>query len=50
MQAFPNDAPDARILWQRAEPSLRKVALAACGDGRICTPGDDAELTALYAG
>ena len=27
-QAFPNDASDARILWQRAEPSLRKVELA----------------------
>lgn len=26
--AFPNDASDARILWQRAEPSLRKVELA----------------------
>jgi OmpA family/PEGA domain len=24
-EAYPNDASDARILWQRAEPSLRKV-------------------------
>jgi hypothetical protein len=29
MQAFPNDASDARLLWQRAEPSLRKVESAA---------------------
>jgi OmpA family/PEGA domain len=28
-EAFPNDAPNARILWQRAQPSLRKVELAA---------------------
>lgn len=28
-EVFPNDAPDARILWQRAQPSLRKVEAAA---------------------
>jgi hypothetical protein len=28
-EAFPNDASDARLLWQRAEPSLRKVESAA---------------------
>jgi hypothetical protein len=28
-EAFPNDASDARILWQRAQPSLKKVELAA---------------------
>lgn len=28
-EAFPNDATDARILWQRAQPTLRKVELAA---------------------
>ena len=28
-QAFPNDASDARILWQRAQPRLRKVEVAA---------------------
>jgi outer membrane protein OmpA-like peptidoglycan-associated protein len=28
-EAYPNDASDARILWQRAEPSLRKVESAA---------------------
>jgi hypothetical protein len=28
-EAFPNDASDARILWQRAQPSLREVELAA---------------------
>jgi len=28
-EAFPNDASDARILWQRTQPSLRKVELAA---------------------
>lgn len=28
-EAFPNDATDARILWQRAQPNLRKVELAA---------------------
>ncbi|MGC2329414.1 MAG: OmpA family protein [Candidatus Sulfotelmatobacter sp.] len=28
-EVFPNDASDARILWQRAQPSLRKVELAA---------------------
>ena len=28
-EAFPNDASDARILWQRAQPSLRKVESAA---------------------
>jgi len=26
---FPNDASDARLLWQRAQPSFRKVELAA---------------------
>ena len=26
-EAFPNDASDARILWQRAQPSLKKVEL-----------------------
>ncbi len=28
-KAFPNDAPDARILWQRPEPRLQKVEVAA---------------------
>ncbi|MGA8622128.1 MAG: OmpA family protein [Candidatus Sulfotelmatobacter sp.] len=28
-EEFPNDASDARILWQRAQPSLRKVESAA---------------------
>lgn len=28
-EAFPNDASDARIVWQRAQPSLRKVEMAA---------------------
>lgn len=28
-EAYPNDAPDARILWQRPVPSLKKVELAA---------------------
>lgn len=28
-KAFPNDASDARILWQRAQPSLQKVEVAA---------------------
>jgi hypothetical protein len=28
-EAFPNDASDARVLWQRAQPSLRKVELAS---------------------
>ena len=28
-EAFPNDASDARILWQRAQPSLRKVEMSA---------------------
>ena len=28
MQAFPNAASDARLLWQRAEPSLRQVESA----------------------
>jgi OmpA family len=27
-EAYPNDAANARILWQRAEPSLRKVESA----------------------
>ena len=27
-QAFPNDASDARILWQRSQPALQKVELA----------------------
>ncbi|HKV78688.1 MAG TPA: OmpA family protein [Candidatus Sulfotelmatobacter sp.] len=27
-EAYPNDAPNARVLWQRAEPSLRKVESA----------------------
>jgi len=27
-QAYPNGASDARVLWQRAEPSLHKVAAA----------------------
>jgi hypothetical protein len=27
--AFPNDMPDARILWQRSQPGLRKVELAS---------------------
>ena len=29
METFPNDASDARILWQRAQPGLRKVESAA---------------------
>jgi OmpA family/PEGA domain len=28
-EAYPNDATDARILWQRPEPSLKKVEVAA---------------------
>jgi len=28
-EAYPNDASDARILWQRAQPSLRRVESAA---------------------
>ena len=28
-EAYPNDASDARILWQRPEPSLKAVELAA---------------------
>jgi hypothetical protein len=28
-QSFPNDAPDARTLWQRFEPDLQKVESAA---------------------
>jgi hypothetical protein len=28
-EAYPNDASDARILWERAQPSLRKVESAA---------------------
>jgi peptidoglycan-associated lipoprotein len=28
-EEYPNDASDARILWQRVQPSLRKVELAA---------------------
>jgi OmpA family/PEGA domain len=28
-EAFPNDASDARLLWQRPEPSLKKVEMAA---------------------
>ena len=28
-EAFPNDAANARLLWQRAQPSLRKVEAAA---------------------
>ncbi len=28
-KAFPNDAPDARILWQRPQPRLKKVEVAA---------------------
>lgn len=28
-KAFPNDASDARILWQRAQPSLQKVEVSA---------------------
>jgi hypothetical protein len=28
-EAFPNDASDARLLWQRAQPRLRKVESAA---------------------
>jgi OmpA family/PEGA domain len=28
-ESYPNDASDARILWQRPEPSLKKVELAA---------------------
>ena len=28
-EAYPNDASDARILWQRAQPSFHKVELAA---------------------
>ena len=28
-EAYPNDASDARILWQRPEPSLKKVESAA---------------------
>ena len=27
-EAYPNDASDARILWQRAQPSLHKVESA----------------------
>ncbi len=29
MKAFPSDAPDARILWQRSQPRLQKVEVAA---------------------
>jgi hypothetical protein len=28
-EAYPNDACDARILWQRAQPTLQKVESAA---------------------
>jgi hypothetical protein len=28
-EAFPNDAPDARILWQRSQPSLQQVKSAS---------------------
>jgi hypothetical protein len=28
-QAFPNDSPEARILWERAEPSLKAVESAS---------------------
>jgi peptidoglycan-associated lipoprotein len=28
-EAYPNDAPDARILWQRPEPSLKSIETAA---------------------
>lgn len=28
-QAYPNDAPDARLLWQRPEPSLKAVEAAS---------------------
>ncbi len=35
-EAFPNDAPDARILWQRPVPSLKKLELAA----QSKTPGE----------
>jgi hypothetical protein len=27
-EAYPNDAPDARVLWQRPEPSLKAVEAA----------------------
>jgi hypothetical protein len=37
MQAFPNDASDARLLWQRAEPSLRKVESAAKSSNATAT-------------
>jgi hypothetical protein len=34
-QAYPNGAADSRLLWQRAEPSLREVEVA--GDGGTST-------------
>ena len=33
-EAYPNDAPEARILWQRPEPSLKSIETAATS-----TPG-----------
>jgi OmpA family len=31
LKAFPNSAPDARILWQRPQPKLQKVEVANSG-------------------
>ena len=28
-EAYPNDAPDARVLWQRAVPQLKAVETAS---------------------
>jgi peptidoglycan-associated lipoprotein len=38
-EAYPNDASDARILWERAQPSLRSVESAATTTSASLNPG-----------
>jgi outer membrane protein OmpA-like peptidoglycan-associated protein len=45
-EAYPNDASDARILWQRGQPNLHKVEAAA----KQTTTTASSEPTAVVAG
>jgi OmpA family protein/PEGA domain-containing protein len=42
-EAYPNDAPDARILWQRAVPNLKSVESAA--NAKVMVGSENAQLS-----
>jgi hypothetical protein len=46
-EAFPNDAPDARLLWQRPQPSLK--AIEKIEAAQIPAGSEKAQSSSLYA-